>query len=212
MESWQGCPMLKLCSRYPDLCLQETREGHHSLLTSAVKVPLLGKIQGNSVWEDFVNSWLWRTQSRQTAGGNFRVIACTDPELVACWMEWASFPSAELWDNSCSPSVKWGGLTPSTTPRNERQNRRSLSGFWAGCETAAAPSPCPEAPLELLTTLWWPQHCQHCAPTCFHLLPSNPSGFTSQKANIMNSGSLYSAGAELDPKLQNSTAVIEVKP
>lgn len=58
------------------------KRSHGCLATVVIISPISRKIQGTGVWEDFTDSWSYRTQSRQIARGILRVISCTDPELV----------------------------------------------------------------------------------------------------------------------------------
>lgn len=142
----------------------------HGLLTAVVIRSLISrKIQGMGVWEDFPNSWLCRTQSRQNAGGISRVIARTDPELITHWIEGALFPSTETRelvppDSSCLPLRKAGRLdsqsaseeqlSSSTAPEGKGKTKNAFLSSWVGCEIADQlhPPPYTEITPRLLTT------------------------------------------------------------
>lgn len=170
-------PVLTLCSRYPDLCLQETTEAMAwPPQYCCHNIPYFKGNSEKGCLGGFTNSLSYRTQSRQIARGIFRVIACTDPELVTHWIEGAPSPSTETWelvppDSSCLPLCKAGRLdseptpgewlSPSTDPEMKGNNKNAFVFSWVGCEIADQPHPspyteitpghltCPTAPAQL---------------------------------------------------------------
>lgn len=145
------------------------KRSHGCLATVVIISPISRKIQGMGVWEDFTDSWSYRTQSRQIAGGLFRVISCTDPELVGHQIVGALFPLAETRelvppDCSCLPLCKVGRLdpqpasddqcSPSTASEMKGKTRNVFSFSRGSCEIADQPHPSPytETTPQLLTT------------------------------------------------------------
>lgn len=158
----------------------------HGLLTTVVITSLISrKIQGTGVSEDFANSWLCRRQSRQITEGIFRVIACTDAELVAPCIKEAPFPSAETRelvppDSSCLPLRKAGGLdsqpnsqeqlSPSKAPEMKGKPKNAFLFSQVSCEIADQPHPSlTQRPLLGCSQhASWLQLCQqHAHSTCF---------------------------------------------
>jgi len=160
-------------------------ERSHGLLTTVVITSLISrKIQGTGIWECFTNSWSCRTQNKQIAGGVFRVIACTDPELVTHSIEGAPLPLAETWelvppDSSCLHLHKAGRLDSTNlrgtafsvhSHRNERQNPKCFFlfvGRLQDCRPAAS-LPLQRPVLGFSQHTSWPQLCQqHAHSMCF---------------------------------------------
>lgn len=128
-------PTLTLCSRSPDLHMQDDERSHNLLAAGVIALLSSRKIQETVFWEDFPNRRSHRTRSRQVAGGPSRVIARTNPELLTRW-EGSSLPPAEIWE--ISPSEM---LTPLQSTLRQPQGAASSAHMpeWKPQKGKASP-------------------------------------------------------------------------